>query len=537
MGALTLKSFPFELRGWDIEKFESIDPTDGFGSSTRVYISKQQIIQIEPDHSKNTTKIWLSDKGRQFFDGVTTTLNHENNTFKKDFWQRDIKNLLKILYLYDHCSVKTKKTYILTVVFENLGLEMLSLLKILEQSYPLLRLRRAEKSQSTNDLEFNFQLNSATNPSQLKLSTLCLLVSTNPRYEGYNLNLDLRQRYLKGNFKCLSLGSATDLTFPSVNIGTNLQVLKSIAEGNSYVCQDFKGSKNPILIFNNDLCKRTLSAAVIEMIKTFSTANTLNLNWNGLNILSSTLNEVGTLTIENFSALTSKDFKTLSSFYFINVNLQQVPYLKKLTEAKLLGYQESKTAETPRIPRLLIDQNSSRTDNKGFWKFSLKTLDFKQYSFFPTKMFYENEEVFLNTEGLIKRTSRLITKRKTRDGWKLLRNLIKNLKMLHNCLNIYNKLVLSFSLDNHNKFSTFVNFQFRAVEKLENVTHSLTSKNQPFFIYRTNQFKSKIVKLENTKLKYFIDDFFSGGKDQYSKNSLVLANCSKILRAQSTNFF
>lgn len=41
MGALTLKSFPFELRGWEIGKFESIDPTDGFGYSTRVYISKE----------------------------------------------------------------------------------------------------------------------------------------------------------------------------------------------------------------------------------------------------------------------------------------------------------------------------------------------------------------------------------------------------------------------------------------------------------------------------------------------------------------
>jgi len=28
-----------------------------------------------------------------------------------------------------------------------------------------------------------------------------------------------------------------------------------------------------------------------------------------------------------------------------------------------------------------------------------------------------------------------------------------------------------------------------------------------------------------------------GGKDEYSKNSLVLANCSKILRTQFTNFF
>jgi NADH dehydrogenase/NADH:ubiquinone oxidoreductase subunit G len=61
MGALTLKSFPFELRGWDIEKFESIDPTDGFGSDTRVYISNQ-VVQIEPDYNIQTFNTWLTDK-------------------------------------------------------------------------------------------------------------------------------------------------------------------------------------------------------------------------------------------------------------------------------------------------------------------------------------------------------------------------------------------------------------------------------------------------------------------------------------------
>jgi NADH dehydrogenase/NADH:ubiquinone oxidoreductase subunit G len=30
MGALTIKNFPFEIRGWDVEKFESIDPTRRF---------------------------------------------------------------------------------------------------------------------------------------------------------------------------------------------------------------------------------------------------------------------------------------------------------------------------------------------------------------------------------------------------------------------------------------------------------------------------------------------------------------------------
>jgi hypothetical protein len=56
---LTLK-LSFELRGWDIEKFESIDPTDGFGSDTRVYISNNQVVQIEPDYNIQTFNTWLT---------------------------------------------------------------------------------------------------------------------------------------------------------------------------------------------------------------------------------------------------------------------------------------------------------------------------------------------------------------------------------------------------------------------------------------------------------------------------------------------
>ena len=43
-------------------------------------------------------------------------------------------------------------------------------------------------------------------------------------------------------------------------------------------------------------------------------------------------------------------------------------------------------------------------------------------------MFYENEETFINTEGLIKRTSKLISTKKTKNSWKLLRNFFKQSK-------------------------------------------------------------------------------------------------------------
>ena len=70
MGALTLKSFSFVLRSWNVRSYDSIDPTDSFGQETKVYIQKNQVIKIEPQFANNTLSPWLTDKGRQFFDSI-----------------------------------------------------------------------------------------------------------------------------------------------------------------------------------------------------------------------------------------------------------------------------------------------------------------------------------------------------------------------------------------------------------------------------------------------------------------------------------
>ena len=111
MGALTLKSFPFELRGWDIEKFESIDPTDSFGTQTRVYISKNQIVQIEPDYDAQTNNTWLSDKGRQFFDEIfeTCEVNEKEFFLQTNSGSALMNSLFKTLYIFDHCNRNNSK--------------------------------------------------------------------------------------------------------------------------------------------------------------------------------------------------------------------------------------------------------------------------------------------------------------------------------------------------------------------------------------------------------------------------------------------
>lgn len=538
MGALTLKSFPFELRGWDIEKFESLDPTDGFGSNTRVYVSKEQIIQIEPDYNIHTFNTWLTDKGRQFFDGIFNkwSLNENFNSthLNEEPWSKILGTLIKTMYIYDHCNVQVVKQRFFTIVFENLSLEMINMLLIISQNYSFVKIRRAENIKLNNDLEAMFQLNIASNKVKLSSSNLCLLISNNPRYEGYYLNLNLRQRFLKGNFKCLTLGSLIDLTFPVSFLGSNLKTIKTITEGNSLICQDLKFSNNPILIFNNELLKRKDGENITQMLKVLSYSGTLNKAWNGLNMLNSSLCENGLHALTNIKGLTLKDLTSFSSLYFLNVTTNNISNLKKITELKLLNYNmQSLNKSTNNY--LLLNQNSKENNNSMFFDKLLSSNN--KYFNILSSNFYENEDTFINTEGLIKRTTKLIYRKKTKNNWKILRKFLKHFKKTSSFLNQKDKNIIHFNSTKISNFKNFTNFQHYAVKNLTNLSFYLTIKNDPILLLNKNKYKQSSKKIINTKIKYWLDDFFNGGKDEYSQDSLILNNCSKILRSESTNFF
>lgn len=537
MGALTLKSFPFELRGWDIEKFESIDPTDGFGSSTRVYVSKDQIVQIEPDYNNHTFNTWLTDKGRQFFDGIFGTWSAEKQKkivgLKKGSWSNIFKSLVQTLYMFDHCNNQKRTNNFFTIVFENLSIEVLSLLIMISNNYSFVRLRRAEGYNSSNDLESDLQLNLASNVVKLNTSTLCLLISTNPRYEGFHLNLNLRQRFLKGNFKCLSLGSIMDLTFPVTSLGSNTKVLKTIIEGNNLLCQDLKFSKNPLLIFNNNLLKRNDGRNILKMLKILNHSKIFDKSWSGINTLAPSLSEVGTQIVSYFKPLSPKDLTNFSSLYFLNVGVNNIANLTRITDLKLLNYLPN--MQKYNSNQLFLDQNSNYNNNLALCN-SLINKGNNNYFYLPNSMFYENEETFVNTEGLIKRTSKLIFDKKTKNNWQILRKVFKQFKMNLNCLNNKENQLISFNSNKISTFKNFIYFQYFATQSLTNMNFYLSIKNQSFIMNNT-KFKPTTVKITNTKMKYWLDDFFNGSKDEYSQNSLILSNCSKILRSESTNFF
>jgi NADH dehydrogenase/NADH:ubiquinone oxidoreductase subunit G len=523
MGALTLKAFSDELREWEFIEGEGIDPTDSFGVSLRLSIRENQIFLAEPSDPSNP---WLTDKGRLFFDGM-----FENSSTKQTNWEKFFKDISELMYFIDHLNLHKRSVSSFIFAFENLSLETLNMLYLLKQNCSLVELRKVESHKGLNDFESHYQLGSSTQKPKLHMSTLGILINTNPRYEGYILNLSLRQRFLKGDFKLLNIGSMLDLTFPTYNLGSNFSILKSLGEGTHLSCQDVKNAEFPIIITNTELFKRNDSKILIEVLKY---TNVLDTAWNGLNVLNHNIGSVGIQSLNKFLPLSVEDFTNFFGLYYINVSLSSTANMKKLLELHLLNIFNSNDSFNNKV---FIDQNVKSINKPVYDK--VKTKIFNNYFHLPSNLFLEDNETFINTQGLVKRTTKLIYfKKDAKTNWQITRKFYANTKSLVFFNNKKDNKLVNFDCVNSFNFKNYVNFQFYGVQTLTSLSFYLTKQNSPLLKSFKAPIKSIKVKVLNTKVKNWLDDFFNGnGKDSFSYNSSVLVNCSKIMRSSSTNFF
>jgi NADH dehydrogenase/NADH:ubiquinone oxidoreductase subunit G len=523
MGALTLKAFSDELREWEFIEGEAIDPTDSFGVGLRLSIRENQIFLAEPN-DPNTP--WLTDKGRLFFDGM-----FEKASTKPTNWEKFFNDISELIYFIDHLNLHKRKSFSFIFAFENLSLETLNMLYLLKQNCSLIELRKVESYKGLNDFESQYQLGPSTEKSNLHMSTLGILVNTNPRYEGYVLNLNLRQRFLKGNFKLLNLGSMLDLTFPTYNLGSNFSILKSLAEGTHISCQDIKNAEFPVLISNTELFKRNDAKILIEVLKY---TNILDTAWNGVNVLNHNIGSVGIQSLNKFLPLSAEDLVNFFGLYYINVSLSSAANMKKLVELHMLHVFDKNTTLANKV---FVDQNVSSSNELVYNK--LKNQLFNTYFHLPSNLFLEDNETYINTQGFIKRTTKLIHfKKNAKTNWQITRKFYANTKSIVFFNNGKDNTLINFDSVNSFNFKNYVNFQFYAVQTLTSLSFYLTKNNLPLCTPYLTVVKPSRVKVLNTKVKGWLDDFFNGnGKDSFSYNSSVLVNCSKITRSSTSNFF
>lgn len=543
VGALTSKPYPFTARSWELKSMKSIDFTDSFGVDVEVYSKNNSIIKILPGYNtfQNSTN-WISDKTRFSFNGMFSP-ERVSEAFLLSIsteiallsWKNLFKEITSNVYFQYHLSKHIFKTPSIILIFDNeLNIECLSLLVLLNDKYSFLSLKKLDKTSLNSDFEQDYLINPVQTFLDLSKIDFCLLLNINPRYEGYLLNLSLRKRYLKKKLKIYSFGVLTDLTYPTKFIGSNQKTLKAIAEGTHPCCQDLKNSSNPTLIVGSEILKRNDTDGLSSLIRFFvESINLRTVYKNGLNFLKSSLTSITYSMFNTVSVLNYSNILESTGLYLINTNLTHSS-LSKLTELKLLC--SSKLAVNYPY-KILIQQNNIFTGDF----YENVRLKFRASALFnlPNKVFFEDSGTYVNVEGLVKKNIKIIPSiLNAKSNWNILRSFSNHLEkiLIKTSDNLKEKLTLP--LDDRLIFSRYVEFNFFPSVSLSGFLESTSTVK----ICKTRNLNIPInytankTKLVLSKNRLWLDDFYIGGIDTYSKFSHTMIKCSKNLRRNSSNF-
>jgi NADH-quinone oxidoreductase chain G len=541
VGALTSKPYPFVQRNWELKSVNSIDFSDGFGENIHVYLKNNKIVKILPGYNLSTKTLnWITDKTRFSFDGMFSPerISHgfiargQNKTVINATWKMLFDEIFVCLYFQDHLNRHFLEISSLVVIFSsNLSIEVLNLLNLISKKYSFIVLRKLESFHVNTDFESNFTSNLLTNPINLKLSDLCLFISINTRYESPSLNLKIKQRFLKGNFKVVSLGSLLNLTFPTTYLGTNLINLKTIIEGNNFFCQELVSYSRPFLLTSSEILQRKDSSSLSNLLQLLQHyVNNINNNSCSNHVINTSLNDSGLNHLTDFKSISEVDLNKSFGFFFININ-SKVSNLKKIVEFKLLNYFE----EEYRVAKIIIDQNE--TVSKFFNQSMRKTYNIYSYFFLPTNVFFESNGTYLNTEGVFKNSLKIVSsERQPKENWQIIRKIFSYSKQITFIANSKFNTRIAFNCNSISHFETFIKFQNYAITTITSLTFWYTQTPGCSKHHLKQKYSCKSNKIFNTKLRYWLDDFYIRGKDLSTRFSAVNIKVSRTMLLQATNF-
>lgn len=414
-------------------------------------------------------------------------------------WKKLFKEIFYTLYFKNHLSKHLYQPYqIIICLNKNISLEVLNLLHVLSHKYPFFKLRQSESQNVTVDLEQNFLLNSTLNYSKILLSDTCFLIGINPRYEGSKLNLILRSRYMKGNFKIIQIGSLSNLTFSTRSLSNNTKNLKSLIEGNNLFCQELVNTSNLILISNSEIFKRKDSFSLanslkllIRYINLYSHSKTSK----QLNILNSTLNESGVNNFNILKTVQNLDFKNSQGIYFLNDSFNTYN-IKKLLNLKLLNFFQN----NENTKKLLITQNST-LETKKMTAFK-KSFNLGNQVHLPNNVFFEVSGTYINTNGNINKMTKVIgSSNQTKSDWQIIRKILSYCKKTFYMSNVFQNSKLVYNSKTPCYFKNYMGFQYYAISSLNILSFHLLKKIKKPTI-NSLRFKHKRNKFFNSQLRF-----------------------------------
>jgi NADH-quinone oxidoreductase chain G len=475
VGALTSKPYAFKARPWELESMNNLDISDAIGSNIVVNSRGLDILRIIPKLNEQINETWISDKTRFSFDSLQNQrlthcfIKNDNNIYNKVTW-KFVFNLIK-----DKIQMINSKN--IAIFYGDLiDLRTSVILKKLSNSLGITNVSYQKTNLNLNN-DFLSDFTFKENYNSINNVDVCLIVSTNPRYETSMYNLKLLNQVKKGKLIVGLIGPKKDLIFPYTHLGNNINALIKISEGSHSFCKTLKQSKKPLILYGTSILQRKDFKLFKSIINNIS--KNLNNNLHSINLIHT---NVGTL---NGSIVNLKP-STPSSFIC----------KKKMNNFKLCFF----------IGVSNIDFNLSK-DTFVIYQGSFgNKLASKANLLLPSTAHFEKNAEYLNLEGRIQKSYKVlkfITDLK--DDWKILAYIFFNLTNKKNLnLNFFIKTLIP----NFFNYNTKFNLVYNPLNKFD-------------------LFKNQYNKFFLTNLKTNVKNFYK--TNEISKNSILMTKSSKIL--------
>ena len=526
VGALTSKPFAFSSRPWELKSTNIIDFSDSSGSLVIIDCKESNILRIQPKQSDFVNRVWLSNRGRFYFDSFKN--NRLNNFYFKSVTNYKIinicsnnfvfilKKIIKLLFLKNSLMNKVNKNNrfyysnflagFSIVTNDFVSLENMFNLKSFYLSLGIKNVGDVflKLSNFSNDVN-------KFNSSLLKMKLLatvhfCILIGTNPRFEISVFNIQLKKRFSFGLFNLISTNPFNKPSFPTNFIGISYLFLLKLIEGQTKFCKRVFIKTTAFFIgysIFNRFDKNVLTNILTLIRKIFNSK--LIINFINVNV-----NSVGYFFV-NLTGLNKQLLFKSKFIYLTNPQINKLKYTGSVFNNKnnITCYQSTHDLTTQKFKPDLAIPNVPIIYEKGhFISFNngvQKSNTIKN----ATNSFHQNE--ILNIITLFVKLYYLKTLEIKQDKY--------NRKKLEFCILIY-FLKTMCQLKKHQTNKIEKKFYFK-------------SEIQHFYFFLKNSFKN--IKIGRNPFTAVVYDFHA--TNNYSIFSNTMIKCSKLARIKHINFY
>lgn len=306
----------------------SVDVMDALGTPIEVDVRGPEIMRILPRVFPELNEEWLSDKGRQAYDGLkyqrlnTILKRLPDGRLKELLWGEGMKEAAEAFK-------KVKPEQIQARIGSFADAESIIALRDLMHRLGAERIVYTGKNELDHDFRAQYLMGSTI--QSINHADTLLMVGFNMRSISPVLNARIRRAVTERKMKVAVIGPGERLLYKYLHLGNSTKTLNEIAKKEHPFSKVLEESKMPMVIVSSDILRRNDGKEIANILHKLCCEHKVinpETKWNGYNVVLKTAAEAGLYELGLNSNLTEEERKQpVKLVYLLNAdeNLEDIP--------------------------------------------------------------------------------------------------------------------------------------------------------------------------------------------------------------------